>query len=282
VEVSSLSKYDDYWKRMLPQIQELLREALLHGKSQEIELSGLKNLGDRQHWYGRVDILVSYTQIDIETDGMAHANSLAKIFEKSNAFSKLGRSILRLRISNKPTLRAELFENDSTIPSKQESILEKSKAAPDSSREKTGPTEKRKENLPINENESYTYFSKKMNELMYREFTGFSKAPHEIPKDPGVYLIFDKRVGKNIYVGRSGNLRRRLLQNHRQGNVEGSQFRKALSQYFKLDSESKITNYILDNCSYKYLALRNFEEMVRLEHFVTAIIGPVLNVKLKQ
>ncbi len=277
-----MSKYDDYWKRLLPQIQELLKEALPHGKSREIELCGLKDLGDRQHWRGRVDILVSYTKVEIETDGMAHANSLAKILEKSNALSKFSHPIIRLRISDKPTLRAEVLQYDSTIPNRPKSILEKSKAAAESIQTKIDSTEKRKENVSINENESNAYFSKKMKELMYGEFTSFSQASHEIPKAQGVYLIFDKSLGKNIYVGRSRNLKRRLLQNHKQGNVKGSQFRKALSQYFKLDSESKITEYILNNCNYKYLALKDFEEMVRLEHFVTAIIGPELNVKLKQ
>lgn len=268
-----MSKYDDYWKKLLPQIQELLKEALPHGKSREIELCGLKDLGDRQHWYGRVDISFSYPKVEIETDGMAHANSLAKILEKSSTLSEFSNLIIRLRISDKPTLQAEVLQYDSAISNRPKSILEKSKTVTESIQTK---------GVSINENESNAYFSRKMKELMSGEFTGFSQASHEIPNAQGVYLIFDKILGKNIYVGRSGNLKRRLLQNHKQGNIKGSQFRKALSQYFKLDSENKITEYILSNCSYKYLALKDFEEMVRLEHFVTAIIGPELNVKLKQ
>ena len=49
-----------------------------------------------------------------------------------------------------------------------------------------------------------------------------------IPKAPDVYTIIDKEDGAVIYVGRTKNLRRRILENHKSGNIKGSQFRKAL------------------------------------------------------
>ena len=69
---------------------------------------------------------------------------------------------------------------------------------------------------------------------------------------------------------------------HKRGNVRGSQFRKALGRNFALNSEDKITSYILKNCSFQFMALEEFEEIVRLEHFAIAALGPVLNVRLKQ
>jgi hypothetical protein len=78
------------------------------------------------------------------------------------------------------------------------------------------------------------------------------------------------------------NLRIRLLQQHRKGNVRGSQFRKALGQKHNLSGETEISSYIRDNCSFQFLSVETFEEMVRLEHFVTAILAPVLNTELKQ
>lgn len=92
----------------------------------------------------------------------------------------------------------------------------------------------------------------------------------------------DEKLKEIIYIGRTRNLRRRLLQNHKRGNVEGSQFRKALGINFALKSEAEITRYILENCSFQFMAINDFEEIVRLEHFATAVIGPILNVKLKQ
>ena len=97
----------------------------------------------------------------------------------------------------------------------------------------------------------------------------------------GVYAISDKS-GAVVYVGRSGRLRSRLLGNHRSGDVVGSQFRKALKKTRGLASEKEITLYITGNCSFKFLEVATLEEQIRLEHFVTAVVGPELNVKLKR
>jgi len=104
----------------------------------------------------------------------------------------------------------------------------------------------------------------------------------DIPKEPGVYVIYDKRTKAIIYVGRSKNLKRRLLGDHMRGNVRGSQFRRALGRNFTLSSEDEITSYIQKNCSFQFMALESFEEIVRLEHFAIAVLGPILNVRLKQ
>ena len=85
-----------------------------------------------------------------------------------------------------------------------------------------------------------------------------------------------------IYAGRNKNLRVRLLQQHKSGNIKGNQFRKALGQKYNLDTETKISNYIKDNCNFKLLEVESSEEMVRLEHFITAIMAPILNTELKQ
>jgi len=54
----------------------------------------------------------------------------------------------------------------------------------------------------------------------------------DIPKQPGVYLIHDETMNAIIYAGRTKNLKRRLLGDHKRGNVRGSQFRKALGRNF--------------------------------------------------
>jgi hypothetical protein len=85
-----------------------------------------------------------------------------------------------------------------------------------------------------------------------------------------------------IYAGRSRNLRIRLLNQHKSGNIRGSQFRKALGQKHNLIAEERISDYITSNCSFQFLAVESFEERVRLEHFITAILAPILNTELKQ
>jgi len=104
----------------------------------------------------------------------------------------------------------------------------------------------------------------------------------DVLKASGVYVIYDKRINEIVYAGRTKNLRRRLLGDHKSGNVKGSQFRKALGRNFTLKSEDEISSYILKNCSFQFLPLEEFEEIVRLEHFAIAVLGPILNVRLKQ
>ena len=119
--------------------------------------------------------------------------------------------------------------------------------------------------------------------LLSRPKRKFSKASsREVPTSPGVYVIYDKKLETIVYIGRTQNLRRRLLGDHKRGNIEGSQFRKALGRNSGLKSENEITNYISENCNFQFIEVKEFEDMVRLEHFATAILAPVLNVKLRQ
>ena len=124
----------------------------------------------------------------------------------------------------------------------------------------------------------------KLNRLLSNTNHSFYELPPTsvLSRSLGVYVIFDKRSKEVIYAGRSKNLRRRLLGDHRRGNIDGSQFRKALGRSIGTANEEEISEYIRKNCTYRFLKLDNFEEAVRLEHFITAIIGPVLNTKLRQ
>lgn len=122
----------------------------------------------------------------------------------------------------------------------------------------------------------------KMKELLAgpkHKFSGFSE---EVSKGSGVYAVYDNKSDRILYIGRTGNLRRRLLGDHKRGNVEGSHFRKALGRRFTLRSEDEISSYITENCSFQFIEINEFEEMVRLEHFTTSIIAPILNIKLRQ
>ena len=128
-----------------------------------------------------------------------------------------------------------------------------------------------------------TSYSKKLRQILNQPIYKFATVTsRRVPKESGVYLINNDSSKQIIYAGRSKNLRTRLLQQHRKGNVRGSQFRKALGQKHNLSSETDISAYIRDNCSFQFLPAESFEEMVRLEHFVTAILAPVLNTELKQ
>jgi excinuclease UvrABC nuclease subunit len=102
-----------------------------------------------------------------------------------------------------------------------------------------------------------------------------------VPNKAGVYAVFNER-NEVIYIGRTRNLRRRLLGNHRSGNIRGSQFRRALMQNYGLKDENEISNHIRQKCTFKFMEIEDPVERVRLEHFATAILAPTLNIKLKR
>jgi len=130
------------------------------------------------------------------------------------------------------------------------------------------------------ENIALEYVGKVKELLANRSLSFKNIVSNEVPDRPGVYVIFDER-GRVIYVGRTRNLRRRLLGDHRRGNVRGSQFRKALMQNYGLTNEEQINGYV-DQCTFKFKEIEDPEERIRLEHFATAILAPILNMKLKQ
>ncbi len=149
-----------------------------------------------------------------------------------------------------------------------------------SSEESTPSTSDRIHTIP---EDAIALYSEKLRQLLSQPILRFAEATSiQVPAVSGVYIIHDTSLNQIIYAGRSRNLGRRLLQQHKRGNIEGSRFRKALEQKLKLESEIHITEYIAGNCSFQFLTIENFEEMVRPEHFATAILAPTLNTELKQ
>jgi len=68
------SKYDRYWLEKLGDISKLIEEAYIHGTSSELDVSEIREYGDRQNWYGVVEV-----SDKISRGEMAHARSLGKI-----------------------------------------------------------------------------------------------------------------------------------------------------------------------------------------------------------
>lgn len=95
----------------------------------------------------------------------------------------------------------------------------------------------------------------------------------EIPDSIGIYVIFDKNSDL-LYVGQSKNLARRLWDDHLHNDKIGSAFRRNLSECFRLNSEREITQYIVENCSFKYTVL---DKPKFLEYFAISILTPKLN-----
>lgn len=124
----------------------------------------------------------------------------------------------------------------------------------------------------------------------------FKKPQKEVPKTSGVYIIYDKN--SISYIGRTSNLRRRLLTDHlgkETDNKDRSRLRRALksrlweNSRFRIAmkndlsfSEEELSDYIRKSCTFSFLEVADLEKEVRFEHFATAILGPRLNTKLKR
>jgi len=126
------------------------------------------------------------------------------------------------------------------------------------------------------------YLAKLKDLLSSNEYNFREDSSIHVPQKPGVYAIVDKENNDIIYIGRTKNLQRRVLGDHRSGNIKGSQFRKALMRIYNLKSEQEISSYIQQKCAFKFKIIENQSERVRLEHFATAVIAPKLNIQLKQ
>lgn len=117
-----------------------------------------------------------------------------------------------------------------------------------------------------------------LDRLLHSPTYEFSRGDREnVEEAPGLYVIHDKTFRQILYVGESNNLQRRLFSDHRSGNRRGSAFRRALSRWKRLEEESKIKEFIIQNCSFQVLLVADKLKRKRLEHFAIAVLSPVLN-----
>ena len=94
-----------------------------------------------------------------------------------------------------------------------------------------------------------------------------------IPNKSGIYAIFE-HGSDLIYIGISGDIRRRIFGDHLTGDIKASAFRNNLSQHYNRKSEKAITDYITKNCTFKFMELDNPKY---LEHFAVSVLKPKLN-----
>ena len=130
---------------------------------------------------------------------------------------------------------------------------------------------------------SITKYFKMLKQILDQPIFSFAESTMEqVPSVSGVYVIYDNSSNQMIYAGKTKNLKVHLLKQHQKGNIKDSKFRKALARKFSLENENQVTNYVRKNCSFKLIELESLTEMLRLEHFITAVMAPVLNTQLKQ
>ena len=82
----------------------------------------------------------------------------------------------------------------------------------------------------------------------------------EIPDSAGVYLVYNKE-GQVMYVGKAVNIRRRILEDHRGGdvNMSTSTLRRSISRVYGIQAGRPVRDWIRDNCSFSYIVINEHD-----------------------
>ena len=100
------SKYDVYWQSKLTEIKQLLKDAYENGKSNELDVSDITNYGERNNWYGIVEVFKD----SVRKGEMAHAKSLGNVIIHNKLLGSFEKPAFRLIISRDLRLRAEKLD----------------------------------------------------------------------------------------------------------------------------------------------------------------------------
>ncbi len=123
-------------------------------------------------------------------------------------------------------------------------------------------------------NKAIRAYSKQLKRLLESKIYPFNLPNRaNIPAESGIYAIYEHNSDL-LYIGISSNLRRRLFGDHVRGDRQASAFRRNLSNDYEIETEAKITNYLLKNCVFKYMTL---SKPKYLEHFTISVLKPKLN-----
>ncbi len=95
-----------------------------------------------------------------------------------------------------------------------------------------------------------------------------------LPNLGGVYVIYDSRGP--LYVGRTGNLYRRIKLQHFSGERDYSSFRHLLMDRLSITEEEELTNY-LKSCFFRFIILADESQQKDLEHYVKIRLKPLIN-----
>jgi len=273
------SKYDIYWQNKLLEIEQLLKDAYKNGESGEIDVSDIINYGERNSWYGVVEVLKD----GIRKGEMAHARSLGKVITRNKLLDVYEESGFRIVISTNLKLRMErLNVREASSVRKQ-------------------PTAKG----PVIASERWDEISLRIHEIVeslpsYRYPVNRKDLP-----DNGIYLFYEE--GEKIQLGsivkdrivrvgthkKQGRFPDRIL-NHFNGNKNSSVFRKHLGgafirkknpgdprlmQWLKQDTptfndiEALVSAYLRKRCSFRFLKVDKKEERLDLEERLIATLA---------
>jgi len=118
-----------------------------------------------------------------------------------------------------------------------------------------------------------------INELLKNPVFDFdSTLSRNLPREPGVYRIFEKEDPKKaIYIGKSKNLQRRIVVNHYRGDKIFSTLKRKLIKGTDLTDEKAVMNYLSNECLVQFIEIEDKQLLTGFEHFSVAVLTPKWN-----
>lgn len=119
-------------------------------------------------------------------------------------------------------------------------------------------------------------YQQKLEELLSKPINFFNDdLKNNIPKTSGIYRIFDKNSinHETIYLGKSKDLKRRVVNNHFKGSSKNSTLRRKLS--LTLSSE-EITLFLNQKCNVQFIEIEE-NNLSYFEHYFIAMLCPKHN-----
>ena len=100
-----------------------------------------------------------------------------------------------------------------------------------------------------------------------------------LPNNGGVYQIIQVEDGRQLafYVGKTGNLRARIIGSHLRGNSEASTLRRKMIRSGDFADEISVTKFLMENCLIQFLEIEDKKERAWFEHFTIAMLKPKYN-----
>lgn len=92
--------------------------------------------------------------------------------------------------------------------------------------------------------------------------------PSHLQERAGVYAIFDKETGENLYVGRTKNLRQRLYNNHLMGPKSNARLKKYLTEdplTTEITSMDQAKQFLRDRCYFQFLLIDDVRQRGQIE-----------------
>jgi excinuclease UvrABC nuclease subunit len=114
--------------------------------------------------------------------------------------------------------------------------------------------------------------------LSNTQFTFDTNLSQNLPSEAGVYRIFEPASdpSESVYVGTSGNLKKRVSDDLLTGDSQTHTLRGKLIQSLQLDDKG-IIEYLKNRCKVQVVVMTGEKERFLFEHFAISVLKPKYN-----